>query len=159
MYRTVFYSGLVVAAISALGLIVPRSLTSLTFLLPGGAYAFTALLLSLVLMHFSVAGHFRKSGYKAGFGLLGIGLVAAAIVGILDPTYFGLLQQFVRPVNLFLMLITGVGYLIAALEYDRPSVAEELQLMRDRYAWRAAASNGRSPAHDHKSLHNLPKAH
>lgn len=159
MYRTVFYSGLVVAVISGLGLVVPQSLTSLTFLLPSGAYALAALLLSLILVHFSVAGHFRKSGYKAGFGLLGIGLVAGAIVGIIDPLYFGLLQHFVRPVNLFLLLITGIGYLVAALEYNRPSVTEELQLIRDKYAWRATASSGRSPAQDHKSLHNLPKAH
>ncbi len=132
MYRTVYYLGLVVAVFSILGLAVPHSFTLLTFLFPNGLYAVISLVLSFVLMHFAIASYFRKPKYRTWFAIIGVLSILIALVGLFSPNYFGLQRSYVRPANELMILLSGFGYVIAALEYKRPSLAEELGFKKIR---------------------------
>ena len=129
------------AIFSVLGLAVPQSLSLLTFLLPDGIFAVVGLLLSAILMNFAIAGSLRKKSYKTAFGIGGGILVIVAFIGFMEPTYYHMLSQYIRPANVLMLLLSGIGYLIAALEYNRPSLLEELGLgsitkMYREYSWK-----------------------
>jgi hypothetical protein len=92
-------------------------------------------------MYFAVASKLRKSGYKIGLGIGGGLLLIFSSIGIFDPTYFGITTKYMRPANDLMLLLSAIGFLIAALEYNRPSLAEELGFdrigkMYREYTWK-----------------------
>ena len=123
---------------SLLGIIVPQSLSTLTFLLPSGLFAGISLLLGWLLIHFSIASRFRQPRYKLLFGIGGAVLVVISGVSILYPTLLGLLPMALRPTNILMFLMGGLGLLIAAVEYDRPSLLDELGRLQRKYLLRVA---------------------
>ncbi len=133
MYRTIFSIGIVLAIVSIFGLITPHNITFLTFLFPDGVNAVAGLLLALLLCNFAVVSFFRKPRPKVLFGSAGAGLTIAGIAGIIEPTYFGLVYYATRPADLLVFLLSGIGLLLAALEYDRPSFQIEVGIPYRKY--------------------------
>ena len=58
------------------------------------------------------------------------------VFGLASQTYLGLLNSFIDPANIFPFLILGVGYLLAAIEYDRPSVFEGMTEAYRNFGWK-----------------------
>ncbi len=136
MYRAVVYLALAIATICTLGLIVPQSISYLTFILPSGVFAVINLVLALILLHFGVAAYFRKTHFKLAFGIFGAFWVLLATISIAAPTIFGLIPHYMRTADVVTILVIGLAFLIAALEFERLSLVEEFGLRRFRYIWR-----------------------
>lgn len=122
MHRTIFYLGLFVSVMSGMGLIASQSTSYMSLLLPGGIGAFVGLFLAIVLIHFSSLAYLRKSLIKTVFVAAGITLILAAVTGFVFPTYFGLVYNNENPITLLMILIDGVGFLIAYFEPDTDPV-------------------------------------
>ncbi len=133
MYRTIFSIGIVLALLSIFGLLTPHNITFLTFLFPDGVNAVAGLLLALLLCNFAVVSYFRKTRPKLLFGVVGASLAIAGIAGIIEPTYFGLVYYATRPADLLVFLISGIGLMLAALEYNRPSFQIEVGIPYRQY--------------------------
>lgn len=153
MYRSVVYLALISAIFCVIGIALPQSISSLTFLLPDGVDAFINLLLAVVLLHFGIASFFRQKNYKLAFGVFGASWLMLALIGLARPTYFGLMPHYMRAANIAMMIILSIGYLIAAAEYRRPSLAQELGLIRLKYIWRDALPGNEYASRNAGSAH------
>ena len=118
-YRTVFGLGLFVTVLSLAGLVIPEPSTSFTSLLPNGNDAVFALLLGSTLMALAWAAYYYRSYLPTILGAIGGSLVVLAVVGIFYPMYFGLIDSYIRPANVLVLLVAGISYGVVALEIDR----------------------------------------
>lgn len=158
MYRSVLSLALMTALFCFFGLVIPQSWSALTFLLPDGALAVVNLFLAVVLLHFGIAEFFRRRWYKVVFGIFGLAWTGFAVMVPLHPTYYGLFAHYIRPANAAVMCIVGLGYLIAALEYDRPGLAKEIGIQTSTYLWRSLLRGSHLHLHAH-TKHNSVKIH
>ncbi len=133
MYRSIFSIGLFITIYSTIGLLTPHAALYFTVLLPDGFTAAFGILAGLLLCNFAVVTYFRKRFYKMLFGLIGFGLAFAGALGLIQPMYFGLLSSTVRPADLFIFMQSGIGLLIASLEYYRPGFQAEIGIPYRRY--------------------------
>ena len=136
MYRTVFYLGMVVFVLFGLGVVLAESPLSFSLLLPDGPVALGGVIASAGLIYFALGSGLRRRFTKILCAVVGLALVALAGIGFVSPMYFGFLSAFVRIDDLLIMFLSGIGYLIAGLEYDRPSLAQELGLSYREYVAR-----------------------
>lgn len=118
-YRTVFGLGIFITLLSFAGLLIPASYSSFTSLLPNGNDAALTLLLGSMLMVLGWAAYFCDERFKKVLAAIGIALMAMAIIGVFYPMHFGLVSEYMRPANLFVLLVAGISYVIVALELDR----------------------------------------
>lgn len=156
MYRTIVYLALVIVVFCILGIVVPQQFSALTFVLPNGIYAVISFVLSGILLYYGVASSLRKRRYKVIFGLFGTLVTWLVLIGLVYPTYFGLLVDVERPANLAMMLLLGTGYLIAALEYQRPSLGEELGALRQNIIYAKVLQSSKATK---RSVHSTGSRH
>jgi hypothetical protein len=119
-YTLVLFS-LILIAFSALAIHAPHSemenlLTSTTAITSG------RLLVALFFLTYALFQSVRLKFTRLGMGLLGIGLVAFAVAGVVSPTYFGKIN-YVMPLDTLFSLQGGVLALLASLEL-KPSTQD-----------------------------------
>ena len=133
MYRAIVYFGLASFVVSVLGILIPDNASVMSVFLPSLGYAIVAIILSLILIFFGIESFFRSRLYKTLFGVTGSTLLLISIASILLPWHIGLLNSFMNSANIVPFLVLGIGYIVAAIEYSRPSLVEELSSFYSYY--------------------------
>lgn len=133
MYRSIFSIGLFLIIYGLLGLLVPHAALSLTFLLPDGVPTVSSVMLGILLCNFAVVSYFRKPFYKLLFGIMGTALALIGLLGITEPTFFGIIYYTARPADLLVAIQSGIGLLLASLEYERPAFYIEMGIPYRKY--------------------------
>lgn len=119
MYRSIFYIGLFVAVMCGMGIISSQSTSYMSVLLPSGNGAVAIFLVALLLIHFSLFEYLRKAHVKNLVKRLGEFLALVAVMGIVLPTYFGLIYYDENPINILMLLLLSVGFIMTSFEPQR----------------------------------------
>jgi uncharacterized integral membrane protein len=123
MYRSVFYLGLFVTVLSVMGIVASESTSYMSILLPSGITALLGLLIGLTLMHYSMFSYLRNiTKIKLVAIIIGSVFIGLSAIGLLFPTFFGLIYNDENPINLFILFISGSAFLISSIEKDRESI-------------------------------------
>lgn len=104
--------GLITATDSLIGLLFYKASSFLSLILPNGYISIFALIMGIILILVS-RGTYNKS-LRTFWFVFGLVLSTLAILGVFEPTYYGIISKFVHPANLMVLLLAGVGFMMTS---------------------------------------------